>query len=161
MNRLNIFKIGYIVNLISSISISGYILYLLNFRRDLSLIPNIFSISILYCFIYAVFDIFCDRLHYAILNGTHFSKTSQISGFIFCIISLLITFFLCYKMVDPIDHVYSLPFIDYFIDYIILYFVFTIILSSLYTCVRFWQLTKIVNSISNDIIENIGKEEDT
>jgi hypothetical protein len=58
----------------------------------------------------------------------------------------------------PVYKVYSLPFSDYFIDYILIYIVFVSIATSLYTCLRFWQLIKIVNTISNDTIDSIGEK---
>lgn len=158
MNSLKAFKLSYIINFISSAVISGDIFYLLVFRRYPNLIPNIFSISLLYCLIYFVLDFFCAKLHYVISSVSYFTKKLQVMGCISCIISFLSTIFLFYKMAYPVYKVYSLPFFDYFIDYILIYIVFAVIATSLYMCLRFWQLIKIVNTISNETIEMIGKE---
>lgn len=157
MNSLRAFKVSYLINFISSATQSGYIFYLLVFRHYPNLIPNIFSISLLYCLIYFVFDFFCAKLYNAIVSVSHFTKRLRVMGIISCIISFLSTIFLLYKMPYPLYKVYSLPFFDYFIDYISIYIVFAIIATSLYTCLRFWQLIKIVNRVPNEMIEMIGK----
>ena len=157
MKSLRAFKLSYIINFISSAGTSGYIYYLLVFRRYPNLIPNVFTISLLYCLIYFVFDFFCAKLYHAISSASHFTKKLRVMGCISCVISFLSTIFLSYKMAYPVDKVYSLPFFDYFIDYILIYVVFAVIATSLYTCLRFWQLIKIVNTISNETIDMIGK----